>query len=69
MQEQLFLRAIVAEFQRSGIEEAEFSKLYDQHLSLCRFEGKFDSTVTLGRVSGFKIVSHHSNLAFTLPLI
>ncbi|CAL1531149.1 unnamed protein product, partial [Lymnaea stagnalis] len=29
LQEQMFLRAIVAEFQRAGIEEAEFSKLYD----------------------------------------
>ena len=39
-QEKVFLRAIVAEFQRLGLEEAEFSKLYDQHISLCRFEGK-----------------------------
>lgn len=38
-QEQLFLRAIVAEFQHSGIEEAEFGKLYTHHLTLCRFEG------------------------------
>ncbi|BFZ00133.1 hypothetical protein BsWGS_03172 [Bradybaena similaris] len=38
VQEQLFLKAIVAEFQRSGIEEADFCKLYDQHQTLCRFE-------------------------------
>lgn len=38
-QEQLFLKAVVAEFQRCGLEEAEFSKLYTQHISLCRFEG------------------------------
>ncbi|KAK6188873.1 hypothetical protein SNE40_004960 [Patella caerulea] len=37
-QEQLFLKATVAEFQRSGVEEAEFAKLFSQHLSLCRFE-------------------------------
>ncbi|KAH9523633.1 Origin recognition complex, subunit 1 [Bulinus truncatus] len=39
VQEQMFLQAVVAEFQRAGIEEAEFSKLFDQHLTLCRFEG------------------------------
>ncbi|XP_052105066.1 origin recognition complex subunit 1-like [Mytilus californianus] len=38
-QEKLFLRAIVAEFTRSGLEEAEFSRIYTQHISLCRFEG------------------------------
>ncbi|XP_046549284.1 origin recognition complex subunit 1-like [Haliotis rubra] len=37
--EKLFLQAVVAEFQRAGIEEAQFSKLYTQHMSLCRFEG------------------------------
>ncbi|KAK7502257.1 hypothetical protein BaRGS_00006621 [Batillaria attramentaria] len=37
-QEQLFLKAIVAEFKHSGIEEAEFGKLYTHHLALCRFE-------------------------------
>ncbi|XP_071117576.1 origin recognition complex subunit 1-like [Haliotis cracherodii] len=37
--EKLFLQAVVAEFQRAGIEEALFSKLYTQHMSLCRFEG------------------------------
>jgi len=39
-QEKIFLRAVVAEFQRLGLEEAEFSRLYDQHLSLCRLEGR-----------------------------
>ncbi|KAK3579139.1 hypothetical protein CHS0354_022157 [Potamilus streckersoni] len=39
VQEKTFLRAVVAEFQRLGIEEAQFSKLYTQHLTLCRFEG------------------------------
>ncbi|WAR24455.1 ORC1-like protein [Mya arenaria] len=38
-QEKIFLRAVVAEFQRLGLEEAEFSKLFDQHVSLCRLEG------------------------------
>ena len=40
-QEKIFLRAIVAEFQRLGLEEAEFSKIYTQHIALCRFEGNF----------------------------
>ncbi|KAL3870125.1 hypothetical protein ACJMK2_042736 [Sinanodonta woodiana] len=39
LQEKTLLRAVVAEFQRLGIEEAQFSKLYTQHLTLCRFEG------------------------------
>ena len=39
-QEKVFLRAIVAEFQRLGLEEAEFSRIYTQHIALCRFEGK-----------------------------
>lgn len=39
-QEQIFLRALVAEFQRTGIEEAPLSKVYKQHISLCRMEGK-----------------------------
>ncbi|XP_060078771.1 origin recognition complex subunit 1-like [Ylistrum balloti] len=38
IQEKVFLRAIVAEFHRTGLEEAEFSKLYSQHISLCRFD-------------------------------
>ena len=37
-QEKIFLRAVVSEFQRLGLEEAEFSRLYDQHTSLCRLE-------------------------------
>ncbi|XP_035826423.1 serine/arginine repetitive matrix protein 2 isoform X2 [Aplysia californica] len=46
VQEQMFLKAIVAEYQRAGIEEAEFKKLYDQHLTLCRFEGVHAPTMT-----------------------
>ncbi|XP_033739227.1 uncharacterized protein LOC117326577 [Pecten maximus] len=38
IQEKVFLRAIVAEFHRTGLEEAEFAKLYSQHISLCRFD-------------------------------
>ena len=37
--EQVFLRAIVAEFQRSGLEEAIFARVFKQLITLCRFEG------------------------------
>ena len=40
VQEQMFLRAVCAEFTRGGLEEAEFRRVYDQHLTLCRFEGE-----------------------------
>jgi len=39
IQEQTFLRAVVCEFQRIGLEEATFSKVFKQHLALCRIEG------------------------------
>lgn len=39
LHEKIFLRAILAEFQRTGIEEAVFNKVYKQHITLCRFEG------------------------------
>ncbi|XP_058159572.1 origin recognition complex subunit 1 isoform X2 [Dasypus novemcinctus] len=37
--EQGFLRAILAEFHRSGLEEATFQQIYSQHVTLCRIEG------------------------------
>ncbi|XP_042637592.1 origin recognition complex subunit 1 [Orycteropus afer afer] len=37
--EQGFLRAILAEFHRSGLEEATLQQIYSQHLLLCRMEG------------------------------
>ncbi|XP_032158987.1 origin recognition complex subunit 1 isoform X2 [Mustela erminea] len=37
--EQSFLRAILAEFRRSGLEEATFQQVYTQHVALCRMEG------------------------------
>ena len=39
LHEKLFLRAVLAEFGRTGIEEAVFRGVYRQHVSLCRFEG------------------------------
>ncbi|KAG8436901.1 hypothetical protein GDO86_007840 [Hymenochirus boettgeri] len=37
--EQAFLRAVIAEFRRSGLEEATFQQIYRQHIALCRIEG------------------------------
>ena len=33
-------KLVVAEFHRTGVEEAYFGRVYKQHMSLCRFEGK-----------------------------
>nr|XP_022316205.1 uncharacterized protein LOC111119919 [Crassostrea virginica] len=50
-QEKIFLRAVVAEFQRCGLEEAEFAKIYVQHTALCRIDGlKPPSTTEMSRV-------------------
>ncbi|XP_068599715.1 origin recognition complex subunit 1 [Brachionichthys hirsutus] len=38
-QEQLFLRAVIAEFRRLGLEEATFQQVFVQHRALCRLEG------------------------------
>ncbi|XP_049588075.1 origin recognition complex subunit 1 isoform X1 [Syngnathus scovelli] len=39
VQEQLFLRAVIAEFRRLGLEEATFQQVLIQHQALCRVEG------------------------------
>ncbi|XP_072295229.1 origin recognition complex subunit 1 [Eucyclogobius newberryi] len=39
LQEQIFLRAVVAEFRRLGLEEATFQQVYVQQVALCRVEG------------------------------
>uniref|UniRef100_H3CJ02 Origin recognition complex subunit 1 n=1 Tax=Tetraodon nigroviridis TaxID=99883 RepID=H3CJ02_TETNG len=39
LQEQLFLRAVIAEFRRLGLEEATFQQVLLQHQALCRVEG------------------------------
>ncbi|XP_074077540.1 origin recognition complex subunit 1 [Macrotis lagotis] len=44
--EQGFLRAILAEFHRSGLEEATFQQVYRQHVALCRIEGLPHPTVS-----------------------
>ncbi|XP_063057313.1 origin recognition complex subunit 1 isoform X2 [Engraulis encrasicolus] len=45
VQEQLFLRAVIAEFRRLGLEEATFQQVYVQHQALCRIEGLGPITV------------------------
>ncbi|XP_071953820.1 origin recognition complex subunit 1-like [Antedon mediterranea] len=39
-QEKILLRAVVNEFRASGLEESVFHRVYDQHIALCRLEGK-----------------------------
>nr|XP_033503776.1 origin recognition complex subunit 1 isoform X2 [Epinephelus lanceolatus] len=48
LQEQLFLRAIIAEFRRLGLEEATFQQVFVQHQALCRVEGLQPVTVSEG---------------------
>lgn len=38
--EQFVLKAVVAEFIRSGLEEAMFGRVLEQYISLCRFDGE-----------------------------
>ncbi|NXJ62090.1 ORC1 protein, partial [Rostratula benghalensis] len=46
LHEQIFLRAILAEFQRAGVEEATVQQVYQQHVALCRMEGLQRPTVS-----------------------
>ncbi|XP_072173400.1 uncharacterized protein [Diadema setosum] len=45
-QEQIFLRAVISEFRQSGLEEATFAEILQQHVSLCRIEGLQPPTVS-----------------------
>ncbi|XP_018609549.2 origin recognition complex subunit 1 [Scleropages formosus] len=47
-QEQLFLRAVIAEFRRLGLEEATFQQVFVQHRALCRMEGLQPISVSEG---------------------
>ena len=38
--EQLFLQAVAAEIQRTGVEETVFEKVYVQLKTVCTFDGK-----------------------------
>uniref|UniRef100_A0A674I0P0 Origin recognition complex subunit 1 n=1 Tax=Terrapene triunguis TaxID=2587831 RepID=A0A674I0P0_9SAUR len=46
LHEQMFLKAIIAEFRRSGLEEATVQQIYHQHVALCRIEGLQIPTVS-----------------------
>ncbi|XP_029285938.1 origin recognition complex subunit 1 isoform X2 [Cottoperca gobio] len=48
VQEQLFLRAVIAEFRRLGLEEATFQQVFVQHQALCRVEGLQPASVSEG---------------------
>ncbi|NXG66195.1 ORC1 protein, partial [Hemiprocne comata] len=44
--EQIFLRAVLAEFRRAGVEEATVQQVYHQHIALCRIEGMQSPTIS-----------------------
>ncbi|XP_060087799.1 origin recognition complex subunit 1 [Heteronotia binoei] len=46
LQEQIFLKATIAEFHRSGLEETTVQQVYHQHVALCRIEGLKTPTVS-----------------------
>ncbi|XP_042317433.1 origin recognition complex subunit 1 isoform X2 [Sceloporus undulatus] len=46
LQEQTFLKAIIAEFRRSGLEEATVQQVYHHHVALCRIEGLQTPTIS-----------------------
>ncbi|KFP72399.1 Origin recognition complex subunit 1 [Apaloderma vittatum] len=46
LHEQIFLKAILAEFRRAGVEEATVQQIYHQHIALCRVEGMQSPTVS-----------------------
>ncbi|XP_027146390.1 origin recognition complex subunit 1 isoform X2 [Larimichthys crocea] len=48
VQEQLFLRAVIAEFRRIGLEEATFQQVFVQQQALCRVEGLQPVSVSEG---------------------
>ncbi|XP_054690324.1 origin recognition complex subunit 1 isoform X1 [Grus americana] len=46
LHEQIFLKAILAEFRRAGVEEATVQQVYHQHVALCRIEGMQSPTIS-----------------------
>ncbi|NXQ27943.1 ORC1 protein, partial [Alaudala cheleensis] len=46
LHEQIFLKAILAEFRRAGVEEATVQQVYHHHVALCRVEGLQSPTVS-----------------------
>ncbi|NXR93603.1 ORC1 protein, partial [Hypocryptadius cinnamomeus] len=46
LHEQIFLKAILAEFRRAGVEEATVQQIYHHYVALCRVEGLQSPTVS-----------------------
>ncbi|XP_070602008.1 origin recognition complex subunit 1 isoform X2 [Erythrolamprus reginae] len=46
LQEQIFLKATIAEYHRLGLEEATIQQIFHQHVALCRLEGLPTPTVS-----------------------
>ncbi|NWU04692.1 ORC1 protein, partial [Urocynchramus pylzowi] len=46
LHEQIFLKAILAEFRRAGVEEATVQEIYRHYVALCRVEGLQSPTVS-----------------------
>ncbi|XP_077641367.1 origin recognition complex subunit 1 [Lonchura striata] len=46
LHEQIFLKAILAEFRRGGVEEATVQQIYHHYVALCRVEGLQSPTVS-----------------------
>ncbi|XP_058035214.1 origin recognition complex subunit 1 [Ahaetulla prasina] len=46
LQEQIFLKATIAEYHRLGLEEATIQQIFHQHVALCRLEGLPTPTIS-----------------------
>ncbi|XP_026521449.1 origin recognition complex subunit 1 [Notechis scutatus] len=76
LQEQIFLKATIAEFHRSGLEEATIQQIFHQHIALCRIEGLPTPTVSdimaiSSRLSACKLLlaeSHAKYLSMRIRL-
>ncbi|KAK4296566.1 hypothetical protein Pmani_030959 [Petrolisthes manimaculis] len=72
--EQYVLKAVVAEFTRSGLEEAVFGRVLEQYISLCRFEGMEPCNASeilssVNRLTSQRLVlTEHSRRDLTLRL-
>uniref|UniRef100_A0A670I8D3 Origin recognition complex subunit 1 n=1 Tax=Podarcis muralis TaxID=64176 RepID=A0A670I8D3_PODMU len=59
--EQIFLKATIAEFRRSGLEESTVQQIFHQHVALCRIEGLQTPTVSdalavVSRLSAYRLL-------------
>ena len=45
--EQILLKAIIQEFRISGLEEAEFMKVYKHHVDICRMDGIWVPSISI----------------------